>query len=412
MSCVPFHAWWSRQSDPGRPARHGPRAVNNNNVGRPCSLAGALHCRARAHWTNTRWASSCLYFRDTPHARAHHFMQKQTCVDGYNYTRTTRAHAAAHKNSQYVMQQQRWASQNRASTPRSRRIWILDSLNGREGEKEQHRVTAEMTKPTTCPDVRGKKFVAAGLQTRPFAAPHKNEDRPHLQVNNTIKTLSGGPVGGVYPHFCEGLQTAWFAARLQQIFFRCPSVCFFQQAAGGESGPVPQVGWEQQPQPSLSLSRPSSTATTWPSVLYLQPAAELRRVHDAGDVGPARHQQPRHLRVPLPGVRLGPRRCRSRGSAARLDPPTQERAVGEELVGQVPGQELVVAGGGGGGGGGRASRSRIPRLGSSRHRERLGLQQLALALLALAEDDTRGLQLLAQRHIDGCASPPDTSARS
>jgi hypothetical protein len=29
----------------------------------------------------------------------------------------------------------------------------------------------------------GKKFVAAGLQTRPFAAPHKNEDRPHLQVH-------------------------------------------------------------------------------------------------------------------------------------------------------------------------------------------------------------------------------------
>jgi hypothetical protein len=36
---------------------------------------------------------------------------------------------------------------------------------------------------------------------------------------NTTKTLSGGPAGGVYPHFCEGLQTAWFAARLQQIFF-------------------------------------------------------------------------------------------------------------------------------------------------------------------------------------------------
>jgi hypothetical protein len=30
---------------------------------------------------------------------------------------------------------------------------------------------------------RGKKFVAAGLQTRPFAVPHKNEDRPHLQVH-------------------------------------------------------------------------------------------------------------------------------------------------------------------------------------------------------------------------------------
>jgi hypothetical protein len=70
------------------------------------------------------------------------------------------------------------------------------------------------------PSQNGKKFVAAGLQTRPFAAPHKNEDRPHLQVNNTTKTLSGGPAGGAYPHFCEGLQTDWFAARLQQIFFR------------------------------------------------------------------------------------------------------------------------------------------------------------------------------------------------
>jgi hypothetical protein len=28
------------------------------------------------------------------------------------------------------------------------------------------------------------------------------------------------PAGGTYPPFCEGLQTAWFAAGLQQIFFR------------------------------------------------------------------------------------------------------------------------------------------------------------------------------------------------
>jgi hypothetical protein len=27
------------------------------------------------------------------------------------------------------------------------------------------------------------------------------------------------PAGGTYPPFCEGLQTAWFAAGLQQIFF-------------------------------------------------------------------------------------------------------------------------------------------------------------------------------------------------
>jgi hypothetical protein len=57
-------------------------------------------------------------------------------------------------------------------------------------------------------------------KTSLFAAPHKNEDRPHLQINNTTKTLSGGTAGGAYPHFCEGLQTAWFAAGLQQFFFR------------------------------------------------------------------------------------------------------------------------------------------------------------------------------------------------
>jgi hypothetical protein len=27
------------------------------------------------------------------------------------------------------------------------------------------------------------------------------------------------PAGGAYPPFCEGLQTAWFVAGLQQIFF-------------------------------------------------------------------------------------------------------------------------------------------------------------------------------------------------
>jgi hypothetical protein len=37
------------------------------------------------------------------------------------------------------------------------------------------------------------------------AAPHKNENRPHLQVNNTIKTLSDKPAGGLYPYFCERL---------------------------------------------------------------------------------------------------------------------------------------------------------------------------------------------------------------
>lgn len=90
--------------------------------------------------------------------------------------------------------------------------------------------------------------------------------------------------------------------------------------------------------------------------------------------------------------------------------------MGEKLVGKVAGQELVAAAGGGGGGRASLSRSRLPQLGFSRDRERLGLlrlggQQLALTLLALAESDTRRLKLLAQRHIDGYASPLATSAR-
>jgi hypothetical protein len=52
---------------------------------------------------------------------------------------------------------------------------------------------------------KGKKFAAAGLQTRMFAAPHKKEARPQPQVNNITKTLPGGPAGGLYPPFCEGL---------------------------------------------------------------------------------------------------------------------------------------------------------------------------------------------------------------
>jgi hypothetical protein len=68
-------------------------------------------------------------------------------------------------------------------------------------------------------------------------------DRPHPQVNNTTKTLSGGPAGGAYPPFCEGLQTAWFAVGLQQIFFPINRVvfagkktAFFFWAHGTEGG--------------------------------------------------------------------------------------------------------------------------------------------------------------------------------
>lgn len=78
------------------------------------------------------------------------------------------------------------------------------------------------------------------------------------------------------------------------------------------------------------------------SLLDAEPASELRRVDDAGDAGPARHKQPRDLRVAP--ARLG----RGGGvlllQARRLEPPlAEERAVPQELVRQVPGQQLVAA---------------------------------------------------------------------
>lgn len=80
------------------------------------------------------------------------------------------------------------------------------------------------------------------------------------------------------------------------------------------------------------------------SLLDLEPVSELRRVDDAGDAGPARHKQPRNLRVAP--ARLG----RGGGGgvlllqAGRLEPPlAEERAAPQELVRQVPGQQLVAA---------------------------------------------------------------------
>jgi hypothetical protein len=145
------------------------------------------------------------------------------------------------------------------------------------------------------------------------------------------------------------------------------------------------------------------------SLLYLQPAAELRRVDDAGDVGPARHQQQGHLGVPPLGVGLlvsHIRGDRSRTAAARLDAAPEERAAGEELVGQVAGKELVAASAPSRG----QRQSRLHRLGFSRR----GGQPLCpqLPLLALAEGDTRRFQLLAERHINGSDSPRSTSAQS
>uniref|UniRef100_A0A0A9D869 Uncharacterized protein n=1 Tax=Arundo donax TaxID=35708 RepID=A0A0A9D869_ARUDO len=81
-----------------------------------------------------------------------------------------------------------------------------------------------------------------------------------------------------------------------------------------------------------------------------EPAAELRRVDDARDAGPASHEQPRHLRVPPArlrsgdggGLRLLPVRRRRRRRRLELLL-AEERAAPQELVRQVPGQQLVAS---------------------------------------------------------------------
>jgi hypothetical protein len=62
----------------------------------------------------------------------------------------------------------------------------------------------------------GKKFGAALLQTRVFAAPHKKEDRPHPQQQKCY--LVDLQVGSIHL-FVRGCKTLWFAAVLHQIFF-------------------------------------------------------------------------------------------------------------------------------------------------------------------------------------------------
>jgi hypothetical protein len=42
---------------------------------------------------------------------------------------------------------------------------------------------------------------------------------PTRSNNNTTKTLSAGPVGGVYPPFCEGLQTTLVCSSAAPNFF-------------------------------------------------------------------------------------------------------------------------------------------------------------------------------------------------
>jgi hypothetical protein len=63
----------------------------------------------------------------------------------------------------------------------------------------------------------GKKFGAALLQTRVFAASHKKKDRPHPQQQKCY--LMDLQVGSILL-FVRGCKLLWFAAVLHQIFFR------------------------------------------------------------------------------------------------------------------------------------------------------------------------------------------------
>jgi hypothetical protein len=189
------------------------------------------------------------------------------------------------------------------------------------------------------------------------------------------------------------------------------------------------------------------------SLLDPEPAAYLRRVEDARDAGPARHEQPRHLRVSL--ARLGrggsTRRRRRRGrllllirDRRSLAPPlAEECTVRQELVREVPGQQLVARDALGRRGRRRKRRLRTgaessnrraeirlagARDGLSEERRRRGRRDVAhrllrrrrppwggvvavLPLLALPEEAiaTRRLHRRARRQLDGpYASPPAT----
>jgi hypothetical protein len=72
------------------------------------------------------------------------------------------------------------------------------------------------TKPAMVILMDGKKFGAALLQTRVVCSlSQKGGWTPPADPPDNIFVAAGG----VYPLFCEELQTLWFAAVLHQIFF-------------------------------------------------------------------------------------------------------------------------------------------------------------------------------------------------
>jgi hypothetical protein len=75
----------------------------------------------------------------------------------------------------------------------------------------------ELVAASSCgPSFLGKKFGAALLQTRVVCSlSQKGGWTPPADPPDNIFVATGG----VYPLFCEELQTLWFAAVLHQIFF-------------------------------------------------------------------------------------------------------------------------------------------------------------------------------------------------
>lgn len=138
----------------------------------------------------------------------------------------------------------------------------------------------------------GKKFVATRLQTRLFTVPHKKEDISYPQVNNTTKTLSDGPAGGAYPHFCEWLQIAWFAPGLQQIFFPtdsspAPKTAVHTAVESWDPPPPPQTLVRPPIPPSL-LSFAMSRLPLFTGVVRLAATDLLFCHHFPSSPGPGR----------------------------------------------------------------------------------------------------------------------------